>query len=96
MHETVLLPKINLMYKKIHMQSQSKQCLTDMKSHIDMMCVVISRKPHSLRLIGKCEVFISSHSLQAITCYFREIIVAIPIPIAFLWDPLEFPVQAYL
>ena len=48
----------------------------DMKSYFysDMIWVVISSKPHSLRQMGKCEVFIASHFLQAIP-------VPIPIPI---------------
>ena len=38
-----------------------------------MICVVICSKHHSLRQIGKCEVFIPSRFLQAIP-------VPIPIP----------------
>jgi len=56
------------------MQCQSKQCLTDMKSHCDMIWVVISSKRHSLRQMGKCENIISSYS-------FSLQVTPVPIPI---------------
>jgi len=54
----------------------SKQPVSDGhdESYSDMICVVICTKRHSLRHMGKCEVFISSHSLQATP-------VSIPIPV---------------
>ena len=74
-------PKLQI----IHMQCHNIQCLTVMNIHSDIICVVICSKRHSLRHMGKCEVFSSSHSLQAIP---------VPIPVGFRmgfpwdqWDP---------
>jgi len=71
----------------LHIQCQSRQCLTDTKSHSEMVCVVICSKPHSLR---QMQVIIPSHS------HFREISVTNPILMGFPWDPWDFPMQAHL